>query len=77
MKMIKNYIIRYNKNMKGFASLILFIGIIMIIQAYYIRLLNNEKNINTNIQKMPEHKTYSSTIDNQFKSTFELINTSQ
>jgi hypothetical protein len=63
--------------MKGFASLILFIGIIMIIQAYYIRLLNNEKNRNTNIQKIPEPKTYSSTIDNQFKSTFELINPSE
>ena len=63
--------------MKGFASLILVIGIIMIIQAYYITLLNNEKTKNTkntNIQKIPEPKTYSSTIDNQFKSTFELIN---
>ena len=33
--------------MKGFASLILVIGIIMIIQAYYITLLNNEKTKNT------------------------------
>jgi hypothetical protein len=63
--------------MKGFASLILFIGIIMIIQAYYITLLNNEKNKTTTIQKIPEPKTYSSTIDNQFKSTFELINPSE
>jgi nucleoside recognition membrane protein YjiH len=66
--------------MKGFASLILVIGIIMIIQAYYITLLNNEKTKNTkntNIQKIPEPKTYSSTIDNQFKSTFELINPSE
>ena len=65
--------------MKNLVLLLMFIGILIIIQGYYETKLSQVKSQKTVIKHVPLHiyegrMNGKEMIDNQFKSTFEKIN---
>lgn len=64
--------------MKNVILLLVFIGILVIVQGYYENKINNVKKQQTVVKYVPLH-TYegkmngAESIDNQFKSSFEKI----